>query len=362
MPRENFLAFDDTIEDTQSTYSSTELNNALGAYDAFVLQVVTDDVVGATAITVQLEVSSDGRRWASKNVVPEVNAAALATGVTNNAQGFDAGTTGVALGLVRLRVQLTNFLGGVTRAHVKIYVRAGEAVGPFQPNHLGGAILWLRADLGIVSSGGALSRWADQSGNANDALQATAANQPAVTTSDPNFSGMPTVSCTMSGGNARFLKTNAFPISLSGDMTVFAVARSPGSGASNRYLFDSLDPVAQVAMYRDTAGSSMYAYTLAGGNYISYGGSAGTPAAMILTAKTGTAARLRVNSSTPNQITSGDPGAFTATGLTIGSYAGAGPYSDWDIAEFAVWGRQLAPTEVQLLNAYASSRYGLSIA
>lgn len=193
MRRKVYLAFDDFIEDTQSTYSSTELNNELGAYDAFVLQVVTDDVVNATAITVQLEVSSDGRRWTSKNAVPEVNAAAIAAGVTNNASGVDPGTIGPGPSLVRLRVQLTNPFGGATRAHVRIYCRAGEAVGPFQPNHLGGCILWLRADMGITLNGSNVIRWADQSPAANDAVQDIAA-----TTRQPGYNpiqinGRPTV-------------------------------------------------------------------------------------------------------------------------------------------------------------------------
>lgn len=41
-----------------------------------------------------------------------------------------------------------------------------------------GCSLWLRADRGVVLNGTTVSRWIDQSGNGNDAVQATAGNQP----------------------------------------------------------------------------------------------------------------------------------------------------------------------------------------
>jgi len=48
---------------------------------------------------------------------------------------------------------------------------------PFVPTSIPGCQLWLRADLGITISTG-VSRWADQSGNGNHALQATSGQQP----------------------------------------------------------------------------------------------------------------------------------------------------------------------------------------
>jgi concanavalin A-like lectin/glucanase superfamily protein len=43
-----------------------------------------------------------------------------------------------------------------------------------------GLKLWLKADAGVTSSGGSVSRWADQSGSGTDATQATASSQPSL--------------------------------------------------------------------------------------------------------------------------------------------------------------------------------------
>lgn len=48
----------------------------------------------------------------------------------------------------------------------------------FDPRSLGGLVLWLRADKGVVFNGGTISRWNDQSGYRNDATQGTAGSQP----------------------------------------------------------------------------------------------------------------------------------------------------------------------------------------
>ena len=57
---------------------------------------------------------------------------------------------------------------------------ASEA-GPFTPASLGaGLVVWLDASKGVTQAAGKVSRWADQSGQGNDAAQALAARQPSV--------------------------------------------------------------------------------------------------------------------------------------------------------------------------------------
>ncbi len=59
----------------------------------------------------------------------------------------------------------------------------------FSPASLAGLQLWLRADAGITPNGGFVDLWQDQSGNGNDAAQATGYQSPALVTDAP--SGMP---------------------------------------------------------------------------------------------------------------------------------------------------------------------------
>ncbi len=359
MRRKVYLAFDDYIEDTQSTYSSTELNNELGDYDAFVLQVVTDDVVNATAITVQLEVSSDGRRWTSKNAVPEVNAAALTTGVTNNASGVDPGTIGPGPSLVRVRVQLTNPFGGTTRAHVKIYCRAGEAVGPFQPNHLGGCILWLRADMGITLNGSNVIRWADQSPAANDAVQDIAA-----TTRQPAYN----------------------PIQINGRPTVFFDASSAGSEkymtltkslagytASHTFLVNKLvNALPPVGLHSGlwnlgTSGlSSHFPFTGDGQIYDDGGGTTryvcGTPVVslanpVVYEVENGSTWKNKINGTT--QFSSGTNTVGLSSAPELGTNQAVGTYYDGYWCEMMMFNRILTTPERQLVVGYLNGLYGL---
>ena len=57
---------------------------------------------------------------------------------------------------------------------------------PFSPSQLTGLRLWLDAEKGVTSTSNKVSAWADQSGQANTAVQATAARQPQVVVSTIN--------------------------------------------------------------------------------------------------------------------------------------------------------------------------------
>lgn len=71
-----------------------------------------------------------------------------------------------------------------------VYTRAPGAVAfsasPTPFSAVPGCVLWFRADLGLLSSGGLVYAWGDQSLRGRNAIQATAADQPGITASSLN--------------------------------------------------------------------------------------------------------------------------------------------------------------------------------
>ena len=56
------------------------------------------------------------------------------------------------------------------------------SIAAFVPSSISGLVLWLDANVGVTHVANAISDWADQSGSANNATQATAAQKPTLGT------------------------------------------------------------------------------------------------------------------------------------------------------------------------------------
>lgn len=258
-------------------------------------------------------------------------------------------------------------LSSVPTSTFKRYLEARYALDlTWSPKrNIAGATLVLRADVGVTLSSGKVSAWEDQSGvgdSNRNATQGTSANRPGYQASNPSFAARATVDCTMSGSDARFLKTGTWASpTVSSDVTIAIVCRRADSGASNCYLFDALSSP-QFGFYELSTHTTHYAYHPGAGNFLSRDADLTSPSAIIIAAKNGETPKLRVNSNSDNATSHTDPGTFTPAGFTIGSYMGSGGYSDFEIAEFCIWLRQLTVVEIKALNAYFARRYDLVIA
>jgi hypothetical protein len=114
------LVFDDFVMGATTVYSSSNFNEVLGSADQLALIAVVDSYSGGAApsITVQLQVSGDGRNWQNKNSTAEINAKPVSTTATTVVSGGDGGTN-PAMGFMRLAVSL--FSGTAPpNAHVRI--------------------------------------------------------------------------------------------------------------------------------------------------------------------------------------------------------------------------------------------------
>src|SRR3990167_2139815 len=87
------------------------------------------------------------------------------------------------LALKTLNVTLAASLktvSGIARASLKTWNGIAAVAAPYLPSDNPSSLVgWFRMGVGVTSSGGFASQWADQSGNGNDLLQATGTNQPA---------------------------------------------------------------------------------------------------------------------------------------------------------------------------------------
>lgn len=90
-----------------------------------------------------------------------------------------------------------------------LFGRTGNGGSAWVPTDIGGCVLWLRSDLGVTKDGSSLvSLWADQSGNGNDAAQATAIRRPIWTANQLN--GQPGIM--FDGLNDYFLCDGMLPL------------------------------------------------------------------------------------------------------------------------------------------------------
>jgi hypothetical protein len=233
----------------------------------------------------------------------------------------------------------------------------------WSPLSLGSTLkLWLRGDLGIHLTSGAVDTWADQSGNGNNATQANAPMRPVgiVTT----IGGQQCVS--INAGQAlqlpNFVSTGAKTIilvykfhAIPGTATVFclqnAVRCAPYTVSSG------------IALTFDIVGNTFCPFvprtwdTKPHVDYFDYNGGDntlqtnmndyvdGVPAIIFGTSSEGTSTNL-------SSIGADIPAAGNTTAFQ----------SALDLAEFIVTDTVLSPTDRNLFGGYVFSRYGLLVA
>ncbi len=94
-----------------------------------------------------------------------------------------------------------------------------------------GLSLWLRADSGLVSSGGVVTAWNDISGSLNNTSQTSVANQPTLVPNVPLLNNKPSVKF---DGLTQYLTGNPIPgLGTNCGLYVFVVCKADGAQAHN---------------------------------------------------------------------------------------------------------------------------------
>jgi Concanavalin A-like lectin/glucanases superfamily len=236
----------------------------------------------------------------------------------------------------------------------------------FSPTSLAGLVLWLRADLGVSLNGGKVSAWADQSGNGNNAQQASSANQPSFNATAPSLNNSPTLSFVTA--NANFLQIPDAVSLRPTNITLAIVARYTSQADYQSLIAHTTSgswmdgwgltngPVANAGQFEFWVDNDQTADSLGvvplGSWHLFTGTFDGTSVVLSIDNNAQPATPWTSNITYP---------ATTAT--LIGAYWGVGSmdaegYASMDVAEIAIYNQGLGNVEVSELHQYVVARYG----
>jgi hypothetical protein len=191
-----------------------------------------------------------------------------------------------------------------------------------------------------------VSQWNDQSGNSNNAVQATGENQPLWLDNQLNgqptlrFDGQPYV-------HSDFLRTA--PFTLVQPETIFMAFNMKQN--VNGYITDG-NTLNTMILYENTGGIDPYAGAHGAINY-----DVPVDSFFIITGHfSGVDSYIQVNNGTP---VIGDAGTSNAGGFTIGASGDNGYAAKVDVAEILIYDHSVTDSEKNQVLSYLNSKYSI---
>lgn len=224
------------LKHRSATTSKTTWRAYVEATDGTTSGEIVITATGGDSLTIDIPTGTTSKTWLpSAGGHLEVDAEDLSTADGRRGAAWD-----------EVSVQWRRTAGAGT---VRCYsLEAGESTLPpiiADPTEVSGLVCWLRADRGVTLTSGAVSTWADQSGNGHDFTQSTSSDRPTVSYADSNFNDKDALAFDgASAGNGQHLdgpnfSTAAGMTSGEGFFVLRAAAYPPTSGDEHPYLFDS---------------------------------------------------------------------------------------------------------------------------
>jgi Concanavalin A-like lectin/glucanases superfamily/Fn3 associated/Chitobiase/beta-hexosaminidase C-terminal domain len=227
-------------------------------------------------------------------------------------------------------------------------------------------LLWLRDDLGIVTSTGTVSTWHDQSGNGHDATQTTSTLRPSFTAGAINNAVLPTVSF---NGTSQYLTMASDFANLTAGASIFLVMKPTnttstgvpcalGNAANSDAIFpEIINSEASMTANNGTTTSTVTSPTgaISSSSYqlletiLLPGTGAGTA--------TGT---VYVNGVQKAQLTTmQNLNNITRVSDLIGAGIGPANYFNGGIAEVLIYNTALTSSQRASVESYALSKFGI---
>lgn len=215
---------------------------------------------------------------------------------------------------------------------------------PSFPDDIANLAVWLKADALSLSNADPVASWTDSSGNARHATQGTAGARPTYRTNVLN--GKPVVR--FDGVDDRLACAT---FALAQPFTRVSVMARTGNAGAVVYYFDG-DTVNTAGLYKSATDEW---HLFAGADLAD--GAANTSFHILVGVFNGASSNLRVDSGAG---TTGNAGAGSPNGLTVGSAAGGLVPGACDVAEVAVYSRALTTAELNRIGAYLAGKYGVT--
>ncbi len=226
--------------------------------------------------------------------------------------------------------------------------------------------LWLQGSSGTyqtsagttaaAANGDTVGRWEDRSGRGRNVTQATAGRRPTLRTGTNGLNGLPVLAFDIAvSGGEDFLRSASISPALSQPFTLFAVARKIGGGSTAQTIVDSR-----------TAGSNTMVLGYSGTTLARVNAATDVTVAVTQGSFTilrgvynGTASSIAADGGTPG---TGDAGARTADGFTIGANRSSTQFLGGEIAEIIHYDTLLLAAQQAIVENALSARYGIAIA
>lgn len=216
--------------------------------------------------------------------------------------------------------------------------------------------LWLRSDSGVLTSGGSVTDWLDQSGFGNNANQPTGGSRPGFTSSAVN--GQPALDF---NGSSQFLTLGGNFKDFTG-ATIIAVVKPTGVPASPARIIELGDLGSNEIILSQTSSTQGSFYVFSGGSasaIVSNNGFLNNYQILEGVQNGAASATIYTNGTAGGTAGVYNPLSVNRTKSAIGKYPAPGYtyYFQGSIAEILVWNKGLSTSERQAVEAYCYSKY-----
>lgn len=222
------------------------------------------------------------------------------------------------------------------------------------PQRSANMLLWLRSDVGVSTSSGAVTSWADQSGFGNNATQSTGANRPTFTANAVN--GLPAL--TFNGSN-NFMTLPAGFKDFSQGVSIYLVHKP---GTTMNYPIDIGNGGASNDISIYGAANYVYFYAYGASSSLVTSNSSGyTPSTYQLTEVThdSTTGNIYKNGTLTGTGSVSALNNITRSTNRIGQYGSGSYFYSGEIAEIIVLSKGSTSAERAAIESYVYSKYNV---